>query len=103
MTPSTDVAFIQALRETVRPLAGGDPHTALMQAIDDARVFMLGEPSHGTHEFYDERIRITQRLIIEKGFNAVAVEADWPDAYRVNRFFRGSSEDKDAAPPLGGL
>jgi erythromycin esterase-like protein len=103
MTPSTDVAFIQGLRETVRPLAGGDPHTALMEAIGDARVVMLGEASHGTHEFYDERIRITQRLIIEKGFNAVAVEADWPDAYRVNRFVRGSTEDKDADTALSGF
>ena len=61
---------------------------------------LLGEASHGTHEFYHERARITQRLIEEKGFTAVAVEADWPDAYRVNRYVRGVSDDVDAAEAL---
>src|SRR5207253_1644651 len=49
----------------------------------------IGEASHGTHEFYRTRADITERLIEEKGFNAVAVEGDWPDAYRVNRFVKG--------------
>ena len=64
---------------------------------------MLGEASHGTTEFYRERIRITQRLITEKGFTAVAVEADWPDAWRVNRYVRGLSDDADAAAALSGF
>lgn len=50
---------------------------------------MLGEASHGSHEFYAERARITRWLIEAHGFRAVAVEGDWPDAYRVNRFVRG--------------
>jgi hypothetical protein len=29
---------------------------------------------------------ITKQLICEKGFSVIAVEADWPDAYRVNRY-----------------
>jgi erythromycin esterase-like protein len=57
----------------------------------------LGEASHGTREFYRERAAITRRLITEKGFTAVAVEADWPDAWRVNRYVRGLSNDADAA------
>jgi erythromycin esterase-like protein len=64
---------------------------------------LLGEASHGTHEFYAERARITQRLIEEKGFCAVAVEADWPDAYRVNRFVRGRSDDVTAEEALRGF
>jgi erythromycin esterase-like protein len=100
---NSDAAVIQALRETVRPLAQDDPHDALMEAIGDARLVLLGEASHGTHEFYAERARLTQRLILEKGFNAVAVEADWPDAYRVNRFVRGTSEDRDANTALYGF
>ena len=72
------------------PLAG-DPtqYDALLDGIGDARVVLLGEATHGTHEFYRERAFITRRLIAEKGFTAVAVEADWPDAYRVNRYVRG--------------
>ncbi len=63
----------------------------------------MGEASHGTHQFYRERAEITKRLIREKGFTAVAVEADWPDAYRVNRYVRGESEDADAAEALSGF
>jgi erythromycin esterase-like protein len=71
-----------------------------MKLIEPAHLALLGEASHGTHEFYRERARITRRLIEEKGFTAVAVEADWPDAYRVNRYVRGESEDLDATEAL---
>lgn len=71
--------------------------------IGDARYVLIGEATHGTHEFYEERARITQRLIVEKGFNAVAVEADWPDAYRVNRFVRDQGDDADAVQSLQGF
>jgi erythromycin esterase-like protein len=103
MNSSPDVALVQGLREAARPILDADPHDGLIEAIGDVRVVMLGEASHGTHEFYAERARITQRLIVEKGFHAVAVEADWPDAYRVNRFVRASSEDKDANTALYGF
>jgi erythromycin esterase-like protein len=63
----------------------------------------IGEASHGTHEFYQERAEITKRLIQEKGFTAVAVEADWPDAYRVNRYVRGVSDDTTSADALSGF
>ena len=62
----------------------------------------LGEATHGTSEFYKARAAITRRLIEEHGFNAVAVEADWPDAYRINRFVRGESDDRGAVQALGG-
>jgi erythromycin esterase-like protein len=61
---------------------------------------LIGEASHGTQEFYRERAEITKRLIAEAGFTAVAVEADWPDAYRVNRYVRGASEDSSADEAL---
>ena len=61
---------------------------------------LLGEASHGTHEFYFERARITRRLIEEKGFRIVAVEADWPDAYRVDRYVRGVGSDAEAVDAL---
>ncbi len=73
-----------------QPLRGGaDDYDRLIEAVGDARFVLLGEASHGTQEFYFERALITRRLIAEKGFNAVAAEADWPDAYRVNRFVQG--------------
>jgi len=64
---------------------------------------LLGEASHGTHEFYRERSRITKRLIAERGFTAVAIEGDWPDPYRVNRFVSGARSDPDAQDTLGGF
>ncbi len=72
----------------------------LLELIGDRRYVLIGEASHGTHEFYRERARITRRLIEECGFSAVAVEADWPDAYRVNRYVMGGSHDADARASL---
>jgi erythromycin esterase-like protein len=62
---------------------------SLMEDIDDADVVMLGEASHGTHEFYTWRTAITKRLIEEKGFSFIGVEGDWPDCYRINRYIKG--------------
>jgi erythromycin esterase-like protein len=88
----------------VHPLTGSaEDYDPLMDLIGDARFVLLGEATHGTHEFYRERAVITQRLIVEKEFNAVAVEADWPDAYRVNWFIQGKGNDRDASESLGGL
>ena len=79
--------------------ARGD-YDRLLELIGDKRFVLLGEASHGTHEFYRHRADITRRLIEEKGFTAVAVEADWPDAYRVNRYVLGQSGDEDAKAAL---
>jgi erythromycin esterase-like protein/predicted phosphoribosyltransferase len=97
----TDAALIEALRASAHPLTGvARDYDPLMNRIGDARFALLGEASHGTHEFYRERAEITKRLIKEKHFTAVAVEADWPDAYRVNRYVRGMSDDLDAVEAL---
>jgi erythromycin esterase-like protein/predicted phosphoribosyltransferase len=96
-----DTPPLDAVRKAARPLTGADrDYDPLMELIGERRFVLLGEASHGTHEFYRERARITQRLIEEKGFTAVAVEADWPDAYRVNRYVRGAGDDVDAAEAL---
>jgi erythromycin esterase-like protein len=88
------VALTDRIRAIVQPLHGGaDDYDRLVDAAGKARFMLLGEASHGTHEFYRERARITQRLIAEAGFAAVAVEADWPAAYRVNRYVRGLDGD----------
>jgi erythromycin esterase-like protein len=87
-----------------RPLSGGAfDYDPLVEFAGEASRVLLGEASHGTHDFYRQRAEITKRLIKEKGFTAVAVEADWPDAYRVNRYVRGESPDADAAEALSGF
>ncbi|QOY92996.1 erythromycin esterase family protein [Massilia sp. UMI-21] len=95
---------IGALRAAARPLTGGvSDYDPLLELVGDARFVLLGEATHGSAEFYDERARITQRLIDEKGFTAVAVEADWPDAWRVNRYVRGEGSDPDGQAALSGF
>ena len=92
-TLQTDAAA-QAVRDEAIPLTGaGHDYDRLLDLIGAARFVLIGEASHGTHDFYRERARITRRLIDERGFTAVAVEADWPDAYRINRFVRGITND----------
>ncbi|VTU33429.1 Erythromycin esterase [Variovorax sp. PBS-H4] len=97
-----DDGAIRAIRAAACPL-GTSPHchAALLFAVADARFVLLGEASHGTDDFYRERAAITKRLIEEKAFDAVAVEADWPDALRVDRFVRGLSDDSSALQALG--
>lgn len=94
----------QTLLREAQPLSGAaDDYDGLLDLVGDAGIVLLGEASHGTHEFYRERARITRRLIEERGFQAVAVEADWPDAYRVNRYVHGAPEDADAEEALRGF
>lgn len=101
---STESRLIEGLRNHLQPLTGAvNDYDALLRLIGPARFALLGEASHGSREFYRERAAITRRLIIEKGFTAVAVEADWPDAWRVNRYVRGLSNDVDAAAALSGF
>ena len=102
MAQTTTAPLRTTLRDAAHPITGSaDDYDLLLELIGDAQVVLLGEASHGTHEIYHERARITRRLIEAEGFAAVAVEADWPDAYRVNRWVRGRSDDRDAIEALG--
>jgi erythromycin esterase-like protein len=92
------------IRASAHPLRRADAdYDPLLGMIGDARFVLLGEASHGTHEFYSQRAHITRRLIAELGFSAVAVEADWPDAYRVNRYVRGLGGSGMAVEALDGF
>jgi len=98
----SDADLVEALRRSaVWFEAAPDGFGSLVDVIGDARIVLIGEASHGTHEFYRARAELTKALIVRKGFNVVAVEADWPDAYRANRWVRLASDDRDAAGALG--
>jgi erythromycin esterase-like protein len=93
-----------AIREAAHPLSGSPAdYDPLLHRIAGAHFALLGEASHGTHEFYRERAEITRRLIEEQDFTAVAVEADWPDAYRVNEYVRGAGDPADPEAALAGF
>ncbi|MGV9611694.1 erythromycin esterase family protein [Nocardia xishanensis] len=90
-------------RAAIAAPAGVPPEGALEDLVGDARFVLIGEASHGTHEFYSARAAITRWLITEKGFDGVAAEADWPDAHRVHRYVRGLGTDESAAHALSGF
>ena len=87
-----------------QPIEGGArDYDPLLKLVGEAHFCLLGEATHGTHEFYRQRAEITKRLITEQGFNVIAVEADWPDAFRVNRYVRSLNDDENANEALGGF
>jgi erythromycin esterase-like protein/predicted phosphoribosyltransferase len=97
---------VDALRAELTRVAADLPVPSderLFDLVGDARFVLIGEASHGTHEFYAARAQITRRLVEELGFCGVAVEADWPDAYRVNRYVRNRSDDATAEEALRGF
>lgn len=103
MPDATMLNLPDAIRQMAHPLNTPADYDPLLDWIGDAHVVLIGEASHGTHDFYYERAEITKRLIQEKGFTVVAVEADWPDAYRVNRYVRGTDDDPTANQALAGF
>jgi erythromycin esterase-like protein len=104
MTLSIDRGLRHELRKEAHQMTGDrEDFDPLLALVGDSRFVLIGEASHGTHEFYRIRAEITKRLIREKGFSAIAVEADWPDGYRVNRYVQGRGGDTDASQALGGF
>jgi erythromycin esterase-like protein len=96
---------LAALRASAIRLAGArHDYDGLIDRIGDARLVLLGEATHGTHEFYRVRAEITKRLITERGFLAVAIEGDWPGSFRVHRYVTGGkARDREAAHALRGF
>ncbi|MBX9781709.1 MAG: erythromycin esterase family protein [Chitinophagaceae bacterium] len=97
-----EVAFdeneaVNTIKQKSIPLHSKADLKPLFDRIGDARIVMLGEASHGTHEYYTWRKHISKRLIEEKGFNFIAVEGDWPDCYRLNRFVKGYDIENKSA------
>ncbi|MGB7372219.1 protein-L-isoaspartate(D-aspartate) O-methyltransferase [Erythrobacter sp.] len=89
-----------ARHATELPAIEDPAFAAAFDRFADRRVVMLGEVSHGTHEFYEARAAITRRLVERHGFNIVAVEADWSDAAVLDRFIRHQPRREGAAPPF---
>ena len=86
-----------AISQSAYPLKSKADLKPLFDRIGDARIVMLGEASHGTHEYYTWRTHISKYLIEQKGFNFIAVEGDWPDCYRLNRFIKGYDIENKSA------
>jgi len=101
---SHEAEIVDAIQQHSYPLNSKNDLQPLFDRIGDARIVMLGEASHGTHEYYTWRSHISKILIEEKGFNFIAVEGDWPDCYLLNRFVKGYyTNNKNATNVLNGF
>jgi erythromycin esterase-like protein len=89
-----------SLARLARPIHGENEVDQILDLVAQARIVMFGSASYGTHEHYDLRASLTRKLIAERGFSAVVVESDWPDALRVDRYVRNQSDDDDAQMAL---
>jgi erythromycin esterase-like protein len=99
-----DARLAAAIGHMATPLGErGERYDVVLQHIGDANIVLLGEATHGTHEFYNTRAAITRRLIEEKGFSAVCIEGDYPHAERVHRYLSGNSDDRNANDALAGF
>lgn len=93
---------LDELREALIQLRNSaHDYVPLLHMCRDKSLILMGEATHGTHEFYETRVEITKRLILDQGLQAIAVEADWPAAYRVNRYVNGLGRDTTAHEALG--
>jgi erythromycin esterase-like protein len=93
----TDDLLVAEFEDLARPLEGPAHLDPLIEAIGDAKYVLLGEATHGTSEFYTWRTELTRALVNEKHFSFVAVEGDWPDCYRVNRYVKGAPGESPEA------
>lgn len=98
--PSRPATIAQLVREVAEPIESLESCdlAPLLERIGDARLVLIGDATHGTSEFYRMRARITQSLVRTKGFRVVAIEGDWPDVARLDRYARGGTDDPSAAP-----
>lgn len=104
MKPIITNIISSAIRKNAYMLYGKpEDYDSLADLVKGTDIVLLGEASHGTSEFYHERAAITKRLITQYGFNAIAIEGDWPDAYRVNQYVKGQLNDITAKQSLDGF
>jgi erythromycin esterase-like protein len=98
---STTASEVETIREAAHPVSSDEDYEPLVELAGAAQFVLIGEASHGTEEFYATRAALTRRLIAQKGFRLVALEADWPDMLRVHRYVTGRTEEHDAGAALG--
>lgn len=97
MQTKTYQKLLDLLNTAVEPISKqNNKYSSLLEKIGDARFVLIGEATHGTHEFYQARAEITRQLIENKGFMAVAIEGDWPDAYNVHHYLQGHGNKDEA-------
>ncbi|WP_210481293.1 erythromycin esterase family protein [Naasia sp. SYSU D00948] len=100
MTRAPDDQLLDEIRSLARPLTDAGSLDPLIGAVEGATIVAVGEASHGTSEFYSWRCTVSRRLLEEGGFSWIAVEGDWPDCWRLNRWVRGVDQEPGDARTL---
>ncbi len=95
--------IVADILDLARPLVSDSDLGPLVNRVGSSRFVCVGEASHGTHEFYDWRARLSRRLIEEHGYTWIGVEGDWPDCWRINQWLRGRGDQDLGARQLLGL
>jgi erythromycin esterase-like protein len=97
----TEKPFVDWARKNAVPLktveagSGFADMRPIGSIVDDARIVALGEATHGTREFFRLKHRILEYLATQKGFTIFAIEANMPEAYRLNDFvLQGDGDPK---------
>lgn len=93
-----DAALVAAITHMASPVVADESWNDVLELIGDAPIVLLGEATHGTHEFYAARGAITRRLVAERGFSALCIEGDLPHAAAAHRWIRGPAEPEAQAP-----
>lgn len=94
--------LIRLLNKDVIPfqIKNENNYQDISDRIGDARIVLMGESTHGTLEFYETRMELSQYLIQKKGFQAIAVEGDWTSVYPVHRYCQGLGVEDDITQAL---
>ncbi|MES2217903.1 MAG: erythromycin esterase family protein [Pseudomonadota bacterium] len=102
MNSTINQKLINILNDFAEPIQeNANQYSSILDKIGESRFVLIGEATHGTHEFYQARAKITEQLITQKGFMAVAIEGDWPDAYRIHRYLQGMGSKEEWMQALG--
>ena len=97
---SSDLPATLREHATLLPSPDARDFGELFDSLGDARIVLLGEATHGTHEFYAARAAITRRLIEQHGFRIVAIEGDWPDIARLDNYVRHNAQRPRSGEPF---
>ncbi|MHB1296573.1 MAG: erythromycin esterase family protein [Anaerolineae bacterium] len=104
MSDTRDRQLVEAIRAAALPVENlPEDLSPILDWIGEAPIVLLGEATCGTHDFYRKRALLTRRLIAEKGFGAVAVDADWSGASRVSRFVLSTGDGVTGVESLAGF
>ncbi len=103
LTPAIGKAVVAQLRKVVFPLRTATPDGSLTDLrplkamIGNARIVGMGEGTHGTSEFFSMKDRLFRFLVQNMGFTVFAMETNWTDGLKIDKYISTGKGDIRAA------